>query len=363
MKFSLMAQPRDVSRVESDRNAAKGTAARKPPATFADVARRTTSRTTDLIAIAIVLVASLTLGRQVLRWWQAEPPAPNAAAKAGPAPAWEAGSAPLLLEFGDMPLAMTRQAIRGDQETAVDALVARCWGEAQRAGRPNHEPDQAEKRLLDRIAGLEPVIEEPAVCRVYVIDERFPMVAAVGPVGVAPGERGEQVPRTTPARRTDPQAPSAPLHPAGSVPRLLCWGMALPLGNSAWTLYIFRQSPAKNRPDSDFLDVPLPPGAKRNLSLRDLHGGGLIGFSTSAPANTLVKFYDDWFNRQGWAQAEEWQTGQGVWTARFRSSGSGAGAQVDVRFAQDQGGVLLGVLQIVSPDSARDSTGEKRGRE
>src|SRR5262249_9410637 len=134
---------------ELDRATARENAGRKPPSTFADVARRTTSRTTDLIAIAIVLVASLTLGRQVLRWWQAEPPAPNAAAEAGPASAWEVGSAPLLLEFGDMPLAMTRQAIRGDEETAVDALVARCWDEAQRAGSPDRELDQAEKRLLD----------------------------------------------------------------------------------------------------------------------------------------------------------------------------------------------------------------------
>ena len=373
----------DRPQFRSETDAPQGTAARKPPPTFADVARRTTSRTSDLIAIAIVVVASLTLGRQVLRWWQAEAPSPDAAAEAGPAPAYEIGNAPLLLEFGDIPLAMTRQAIRGDEETAVDALVARCWEEAQRVGTarlpeeesrlkaelqrlPDHEPDQAEKRLLDRIAGLEPVIEEPGVCRLYVIDERFPMVAAVGPVGVA------EAVRLRPARNEDPpnsdefgheRAAAAPLHPAGSVPRLLCWGMALPLGNSAWTLYIFRQSPAKNRPDSDFLDVPLPPGAKRNLSLRDVHGGGLIGFSTSAPANTLIRFYDNWFKSHGWLQAEDWQTGQGVWTARFRSSASAAAAQADVRFAEDKGGVLMGILQIVPPDSARDSSAEKRGRE
>src|SRR5262245_59687596 len=107
-RVNVMRPSGEISGAETDRQTNRGTTERKTPASFADVALRTTSRTTDLIAIAIVLVASLTLGRQVLRWWQAEPRSPDAAADAGPAPAYEIGSAPLLLEFGDIPLAMTR---------------------------------------------------------------------------------------------------------------------------------------------------------------------------------------------------------------------------------------------------------------
>ena len=55
---------------------------REGPVGLGDVARRMISRTTDLIAIGIVVVASLSLGRQVLVWWHTAPPT-RAAAEIG----------------------------------------------------------------------------------------------------------------------------------------------------------------------------------------------------------------------------------------------------------------------------------------
>src|SRR5262245_55510888 len=109
---------------ESDSSVARGDRTPKPPAGFGDIARRITSRTTDLIAIAIVVVASLTFGRQILQWWHAAPSEPGSAGMA-PAvqPGWEDQRQPVSLEFGDLPLSMTRQTIVADAEPIIVELV------------------------------------------------------------------------------------------------------------------------------------------------------------------------------------------------------------------------------------------------
>src|SRR6516165_12131691 len=152
----------------------------KTPVGFGEVARRMTSRTTDLIAIGIVVVASLTLGRQVLVWWHAAPPDGRAAAAATASkPVWDDPNQPMALEFGDFPLAMIRQIIVGDREAAMAAMVVRCAEAARQAGGPWREREEAEDQLLIRIQKLKPVAEEAGVWSVYVFDEHVPMAAAV----------------------------------------------------------------------------------------------------------------------------------------------------------------------------------------
>src|ERR1700676_4097418 len=114
----------------------------KTPLNLADLARRMTSRTTDLIAIGLIVVASLTLGRQVRDWWRAPPPAVGATEEAvGAPPAWEDGRQPISLEFGDLPLAMTRQGVEGDGKSIIDALIRHCRQAAIATRRPWREPD------------------------------------------------------------------------------------------------------------------------------------------------------------------------------------------------------------------------------
>ena len=90
-----------------------------------------TSRTTDLIAISIVAVAALTFGRQILEWWHAAPATSPSANSQSPVtqPAWEDRLQPVALEFGDLPLSMTRQTILGDRRRG-----GRFAGAALRAG-------------------------------------------------------------------------------------------------------------------------------------------------------------------------------------------------------------------------------------
>jgi hypothetical protein len=299
----------------------------KTPVGFGEVARRMTSRTTDLIAIGIVVVASLTLGRQVLVWWHAAPPDGRAAAAATASkPVWDDPNQPMALEFGDFPLAMIRQIIVGDREAAMAAMVVRCAEAARQAGGPWREREEAEDQLLIRIQKLKPVAEEAGVWSVYVFDEHVPMAAAVR------------------------QFPAALDHSASQGPRLVCWGMAMPAGNEAWNLYFLQGAGSGRARPADRADIPLPPGARRNLSFRDEHGGLLVGFSGREEAGKWVHFYDDWFSSRDWSPGG-WQTGTGAWSARFDEPGGSSGRRVEIQFAEDRFGELSGLLQVVPQES------------
>ncbi len=315
------------------------------PASIGDVARRISSRTTDLVAISIVLVASLTLGRQVLHWWHAEPPPPASALTPEVAgPAWDDERKPVSLEFGDLTQSLTRQIVEGDQQAAIAALVRHCQAVALAAACPAAEPDAAERQLLERIAGLKPVDPlsenstpaKMADWQVYVIDKRFTMVVAVKRF---PDQRPES---------GQPRGIGASKETARGGMRLVCWGTAMPVGEAAWTLYLFRESPRGTSPSGP-LDVPLPAGARRNLSLRDENGAALIGFSGRGSAKVWMKFYDDWCLHQGWSPTEnKWSIGAQAWSASFRRQQDAAVHRVEIRLAADEQGELTGLIQMQS---------------
>ena len=297
---------------------------------FGQVARRMTSRTTDLIAIGLVIAASLSFGRQILQWWHAAPPpAPTAAAAPASSPPWENPLQPVSLEFGDLPLSMTRQTVIGDGGAAVEALVRHCERSAAGARSPWRDWDAAEQQLLARTEGLTPVAEQSEVWQVYVIDRDFPMVAAV--------------------RRFVSSEKEA----ARGRPRLVCWGMAMPAGEGAWNLFVFQGDVAGNSLPTGLPAVPLPREASRNLSLRDERGGMLVGFSGKGSPAEWTEFYDDWFGAQGWSSEDGWMSAGGAWSARFRKPDAPAAGRVEIQFAEGAKNELTGLLQIFPHDEGR----------
>jgi hypothetical protein len=295
------------------------------PTSLANLARRITSRTTDLVAISIVVVAALTLGRQVVHWWHAEPPAAAHVEPALPAPAWEDELQPLSLEFGDLPLALTRQVVIGDQKAAVEALVRHCQNALEAATCPTGESRDAEQRLLEKIADLTPIAapvdEQVGNGQVYIVDERFTLVAAVK------------------------QFSGRTKETAREQRRVVCWGMAMPARERAWTLYVFQESPVIDTLSPGLPNVPLPLGAQRNMSVRDERGGAVIGFSGTGSAHAWMKFYDDWFSGQGWPQTDKWSIGADAWSASFSRLPASPAGRVEIRFAAEGNGQLTGILQ------------------
>jgi hypothetical protein len=303
--------------------------AAKPQAGFADVARRMTSRTTDLIAIALVVAASLTFGRQILRWWHAAPPAAGTTGAPAVQLPWEDPLRPVALEFGDLPLSMTRQTVFGNAEAAVEALVRHCERGAAAARAPWRDWDEAERQLLARIEGLTPVAWESGVWQVYVIDRQFPMAA-----GVRRFVSGEN-------------------DAAAGHPRLVCWGMAMPAGESAWNLFVFQAAVRGSAAAASLPDVPLPPDGHRNLSVRDERGGLLVGFAGTGLPAEWMHFYDDWFADAGWSSEAGWLTSGGAWSVQFRKPGAHDAGRVEIQFAEGANREMTGLLQIVPHDETQ----------
>src|SRR5262245_20311681 len=105
-----------MSEGRNPRDAAAKSIGPGAPPDLRAVSRKIARRTTDLIAVGVVLIGGLSIGRQVVEWWRDEPAQGAAAPQAsGIDPT---GDGPLRLEFGDYPLAMERQTIVGDQDSA-----------------------------------------------------------------------------------------------------------------------------------------------------------------------------------------------------------------------------------------------------
>lgn len=89
------------------------------PGGYALVARRIGGWTANLLATAIVLVASLAIGRQIIAWWREVEPL--AAADAG-LPA----AAPEELRWWTARGPLTREQVRGDETAVLAAMRRRC---------------------------------------------------------------------------------------------------------------------------------------------------------------------------------------------------------------------------------------------
>jgi hypothetical protein len=324
-----------MSSSQSDQNA-KAAAPAGKPVSMGDVAKKITSRTTDLLAMAIVLAASLTFGSQIIWWWQNDAPPPSPAGNPALAPpGWEDGQQSVDLEFGDLPLALTRQTVVGDQPAAIEALVGHCRSIVQAAAAPANDPDEAEIRLLERIADLTPIAQETGAWQVFVVDDRFPFVAAVTlAVSRRPTEKNAA---------TD----------ADLSRRLICYGLAMPAGEQLWTLLIVKGAPAGSNSSAGSPDIPLPPGAARTLSLRDSQGSVLLGFAGKALASEWITFYEDLAEARGWTRLTAWSAGNESWAARFARRDRG---WVDIRLANDRRGELTGVLQVIPQISEQIET-------
>jgi hypothetical protein len=314
-----------MSSSSTDQNA-KAVAPAGKPVSMGDVAKKIRSRTTDLLAMAIVLAASLTFGSKIAWWWQNDAPPPSPASNpALTLPGWEDGQQSVDLEFGDLPLALTRQNVVGDQPTAIKALVAHCRAIVEKSAAPTNDADEAEIRLLERIADLTPAAEEPGAWQVFVVDDRFPFVAAVTlAVSRRPADKNGS--KSAPAAR-----------------RLICYGLAMPAGEQFWTLLIVKGASGRTGSQTNS-DIPLPPGAARTLSLRDTKGSALSGFAGKALASEWITFYDDLAEARGWTRSTAWSPGNQSWAARFARR---EGGWVDIRLANDRRGELTGVLQVI----------------
>jgi hypothetical protein len=312
---------------------------------MARVGRVLAGRTTDLLGIAIVLIAGLTMGRQIIEWWQTDPTKHTTPLNGGQLSPlnWGHNGASVSLEFGDHPCAIVRRTFHGSNVNALSVLRADCRELLDRPDPPQRPLDASERTMLDQLAQITPDEEEPGTWQLYQIADAFGVV--IGTRNFA--DRGSQKTDAT----SDNHPSSTIQHPPRFSRRVVCWGFAFPFSKDEWVLYTFHSAstsgPATNQPTP-----PLPPESRRVLSLRDERGGSIFSLTGVGQAADWSRFYDAWFAGQKWKRDADWQQVGQVRQARFRRHGNERGATADLQIVEEQSGRLTGLLTITGGDAA-----------
>ncbi len=299
---------------------------------FAAVATQISSWTTKGLLTAIVLLAGLGFGRQILTWWAADATSPGNPANG---PAMGALGDPRQLatiQFGDDCWSLRRRSITGDKAKAVEQLRAACR-EVLQAGPPAVQAPRAEEEeFLAFLSNAIPVDQKPNQWRLYEFHAALPMAVGL----VRPGAIGAQ---TSPARGNLAQAGY----------RVVTWGIAVPTAEAAWTLCTYQSATASPEGSAGLVDVPLPPGGHQTLLLQSAGGRTVAVSGPDRPAQWR-RFYEDWFRRQGWRPAAGWRAfGSALVCEVRRAHRRGS---VDIHFGADGRGGLSGLL-LMTPCESR----------
>ena len=202
----------------------------KDPPSLGRLARRISRWTTNSLLTVMLLVIALGFGREVLHWWHDDAgPRPSANAGSSAAPPGAADSQ--AMAFGNQDWSIRRQEFSGSQAGLPAALVAFCRSWIADALPRGDAADDAEQDVLKRLAGENPVAEEPGHWRLYEWSAGCPIVVGVMRMQAAEGTRS--VPATLRTNLAEPPY------------RVVIWGMAVPAADplrgcpEAWTLYVF----------------------------------------------------------------------------------------------------------------------------
>lgn len=315
---------------------------------FGALARRITGRTTDLIAIGLVLVGGLTMGRQLVQWWNAPAEMPILQGEDATGGLLADPGAAVRLRFGDAPLAMTRETLAGNREAAMARLIAGCREAAENAGPPRDAPDAgefallaatehaaavvekpaAEKAVAKESPAEKPLAEEPGGWGVFRLEDRLSMIVATKVFPSAEGSEG-------PAWR-----------------RVVAFGFALPLDTDQWALYSFAEATLRSGQAADFPEIELPPGARRSLALQDQGGGGMIGFGGAGDPAAWRKHFEEALGAGGWVLAGPWRTGGDSDSATFVPRDRSKGGSIGVHVSGDPKTERSGLIVLVRGPSA-----------
>jgi hypothetical protein len=298
-------------------------------------ARRLAQWTTNLLFSALVMVLAVALGRNVIYWWKPSATARPLTEQARDVIGFgELGSenASHDIRFGDSPLIMRRDRVRGSLEEALrrledETIRIGIASQAAQRGLATLPPEQQDERLRDP-----PRRTVPGQWDLYLGTGPLPMAWMVTAAGDAMRDGSVAVARQR---------------------IILAWGLILPYGDSEeeWGVFAWGASTGSDSTVDDLARIALPPNARRLLSIGNPLGAGLITFQGTGSRADWRDFYRDWFAQDDWKIVLPWNESRDASAARFRNR---AGNEVDVELLSD-GHSLRGLLAAVSrPDSQPD---------
>lgn len=290
------------------------------------LARTIANRTTDLIAIALILFVGLTMGRSVIEWWNTDPDElmsinPQEIVDQMLPPDWESGL-PVEILMGKSPVKMERLKLVGNRTESLTRMAELVYERSLKDNPSPHSPDSRERQLLASIRRNKPWKVAPDGTSVFVSD---------GPLAVLVGTRGtHSVTDGNAEKETDV-----------GTDRVVCWGLAFPSDAGQWTGYLFRPgSGPKQLHSNDWRDL-LPDDTICTLSLATKEGFALLAFEGSG---TLIDFQSrlqDNLEEQHFEMTSDWHRT----TAGVQGSFRGARTAV-VQFRTASSGRIHGLIHI-----------------
>jgi hypothetical protein len=297
-------------------------------------AGRITAWTSRGILTAVILVAGLSFGRQVLQWWRADETGPIAAGRAADSGGLlDPSFGPVELRFGDLDARLAVRKMTGAQSEAAAALRAMAVETMPRAAEPTKPALDAERRLVAKLANEESIAEKAGSWRLHALSKDVPVL-----IGIRLGGESRANGR---ADRNDCAESEWSRRVEG---RIALWAVGVPSSTDGWTLYTFLFGGSDAGPSADDAEIglpsiPLPPGAKPTMSLGAARGTRWVAFGgKEGDLSEWRTFYDRWFAQHGWSASEGWRERAGRIGARFRAdarNGEAPAAVVDLWLWRD----------------------------
>jgi hypothetical protein len=328
---------------------------------FAQIAKRIRSRTTDLLAIAILCIGGLAVGGRLSEWWTTDPseiptPAEITESVAGGSAMWDINGSPVTLEFGEQPFEITRETVTEMDLQAVFKLMRqKCKMNLEKISKqPRLDLSQLpqQSRLVSRLETVEAIDERPGQWRIYQLEGVLPTVVGTIKlderlVSVESNTNDLGVPVQVIDQPSDALSNDADTRVTARW-AVICWSMAYPLGKQPWRIFSFVYSPKSHgQMMADMPEIQLPPNSRRVLAIRNGEGGKFIAFEGDGEL--------DVWNR--WIEQQDSRTGTVVGTiegGRFLRDESKSGVSVHLQYQQVKSGALVGFVQIVTHHSKKD---------
>ena len=275
-------------------------------------------RATDLLAVGLLLVVGLALGRQLTAWWN-EPgleSSPDAVRVTGAGTAW---TDPDDLQLGELATTIHRRRLVGDRAAAFRALESSTRETAESAGWPETDADEAEQLLLKVLAGRQSRTDpgpSQATTSLHRLEGPLPMVVAVRQLL---GQR-----------------------------RVVGWGLATRTPRDEWVTWTFAAAG-----DAAAEPVGLPTDCRRLLSVGDGDPERLVVFTGSPGPDGWWNHFARELHDNGWTTASPRSRHRDGWTARWQHP---SGRTVVVSLRHDNSGRWHGMLNVFTP--ARPGTSE-----
>ena len=248
-----------------------------------------------------------------------------------------------VLEFAVRRVGSGGRRLSGRPADVHTALLSACRLQFSILGPAAKRPMRLDQEFLKRLASERPAAEEFGRWRLYRWGEGRPIVIGTCRIGFQPVARD-----TAGGASNVDEDGRAEAHPtsgpslAEPAYRVVIWGMALPAAKNAWTLYMFQSGGGggENRPK---VEIPLPPGGHRLVSIRAAGGDAITAYSAD-DGDAARMFYDRWFADHGWTAAAGWQPIASVGMSALRLRSRRPALAADIRLGSDPQGRWTGLV-------------------